>query len=160
MNKVIVAGAGGFIGGHLVSALRKKKNHLIRAVDIKPLNEWYQVFQDSENLVLDLREKENCFQAVNGFNEVYNQIAAFYMTLLAEKMDKFVFPVMYFVNICGNITQNTFCPDFIKENRHKLCKLFGEVVDWLYGVVKQLANVSLKQVGIFNTGTGEFKVYD
>lgn len=75
MNKVIVAGAGGFIGGHLVSALRKQKNHLVRAVDIKPLNEWYQVFPDTENLVLDLREKENCLQAVNGFNEVYNLAA-------------------------------------------------------------------------------------
>jgi GDP-D-mannose 3',5'-epimerase len=58
-----------------VSALRKKKNHLIRAVDIKPLNAWYQVFPDTENLVLDLREKENCFQAVDGFNEVYNLAA-------------------------------------------------------------------------------------
>jgi len=75
MNKVIVAGAGGFIGGHLVSALRKQKNHLVRAVDIKPLNEWYQVFPDTENLVLDLREKENCLHAVNGFNEVYNLAA-------------------------------------------------------------------------------------
>jgi len=75
MNKVVVAGAGGFIGGHLVSALSKKKNHLIRAVDIKPLNEWYQVFPDTENLVLDLREKENCYQAVKGFNEVYNLAA-------------------------------------------------------------------------------------
>jgi GDP-D-mannose 3',5'-epimerase len=75
MNKVVVAGAGGFIGGHLVSALRKKKNCLVRAIDIKPLSEWYQIFPDTENLVLDLREKKNCFQAVNEFNEVYNLAA-------------------------------------------------------------------------------------
>jgi nucleoside-diphosphate-sugar epimerase len=75
MNKVVVAGAGGFIGGHLVSTLRKESNHLIRAVDIKPLNEWYQVFPDVDNLVLDLREKDNCLQAVNGFNEVFNLAA-------------------------------------------------------------------------------------
>ncbi|MBN2103524.1 NAD-dependent epimerase/dehydratase family protein [bacterium] len=75
MNKVIVAGAGGFIGGHLVSSLRKRKNHLIRAVDMKPLNEWYQVFPDTENWVLDLREKENCIKSVDGCNEVYNLAA-------------------------------------------------------------------------------------
>jgi GDP-D-mannose 3', 5'-epimerase len=75
MKKVIVAGAGGFIGGHLVAELKKKKDHLVRAVDIKPLTEWYQVSPDADNLVLDLKEKENCVQAVNGFNEVYNLAA-------------------------------------------------------------------------------------
>jgi GDP-D-mannose 3',5'-epimerase len=73
MKKVVVAGAGGFIGGHLVAAL--KKDHHVRAVDIKPMNEWYQVFPDVEKLVLDLRIKENCYQAVNGFNEVFNLAA-------------------------------------------------------------------------------------
>ena len=41
MKKILVAGAGGFIGGHLVKELVKKGNS-VRAVDIKPLNEWYQ----------------------------------------------------------------------------------------------------------------------
>jgi nucleoside-diphosphate-sugar epimerase len=74
MKKIVVAGAGGFIGGHLVKEL-KKKGHQVRAVDIKPLNEWYQVSADTDNLVLDLRLKENCFQAVNGYNEVFNLAA-------------------------------------------------------------------------------------
>lgn len=74
MNKIVVAGAGGFIGGHLVKEL-VKKGRQIRAVDIKPLNEWYQVSDNVENKVLDLRIKENCYQAVNGFNEVYNLAA-------------------------------------------------------------------------------------
>jgi GDP-D-mannose 3', 5'-epimerase len=75
MKKIIVAGAGGFIGGHLVAALKKTQDHQIRAVDIKPVKEWYQVFPDVDNLVLDLRIKENCYQAVNGFTEVYNLAA-------------------------------------------------------------------------------------
>jgi nucleoside-diphosphate-sugar epimerase len=71
MKKIVVAGAGGFIGGHIVKELIKKGN-FVRAVDIKPLNEWYQISSEADNLVLDLRLKDNCFQAVNGYNEVFN----------------------------------------------------------------------------------------
>jgi len=71
MKKIVVAGAGGFIAGHLVKEL-VKKGHIVRAVDIKPLNEWYQVSDNADNLVLDLRLRENCYQAVNGYNEVFN----------------------------------------------------------------------------------------
>jgi nucleoside-diphosphate-sugar epimerase len=74
MKKIVVAGAGGFIGGHLVKEL-SKKGHIIRAVDIKPLNEWYQVSESADNLVMDLRLRDNCFQAVNGYNEVFNLAA-------------------------------------------------------------------------------------
>jgi GDP-D-mannose 3', 5'-epimerase len=74
MKKILVAGAGGFIGGHLVKEL-VKKGHSVRAVDMKPLNEWYQVTEGVDNLVLDLRLKENCYTAVNGYNEVFNLAA-------------------------------------------------------------------------------------
>ncbi len=74
MKRIVVAGAGGFIGGHLVRELTKK-GYKVRAVDIKPLNEWYQVAEDADNLVLDLRLKDNCFTAVNGYNEVFNLAA-------------------------------------------------------------------------------------
>jgi GDP-D-mannose 3',5'-epimerase len=74
MKKVVVAGAGGFIAGHLVVAL-KKKGYQVRAVDKKPLNQWYQVSDDVENLVLDLNLKENCYRVVSGYNEVFNLAA-------------------------------------------------------------------------------------
>lgn len=74
MKKIIVAGAGGFIAGHLVKELIKK-GHSVRAVDLKPLNEWYQVSSEADNLVLDLRLRENCYQAVNGYNEIFNLAA-------------------------------------------------------------------------------------
>ncbi len=74
MKKILIGGAGGFIGGHLASALLKK-GHTVRAVDIKPVAEWYQSFPDAENLVLDLREKENCYQAAENCDEVYNLAA-------------------------------------------------------------------------------------
>jgi GDP-D-mannose 3',5'-epimerase len=74
MKRIVITGAGGFIAGHLVKELIKK-GHSVRAVDIKPLNEWYQVSGEADNLVLDLRLRENCYQAINGFNEVFNLAA-------------------------------------------------------------------------------------
>jgi len=74
MKKIVIAGAGGFIGGHLVREMISK-GHKVRAVDIKPLNEWYQIQDDADNLVLDLRLRENCYRAVNGYNEVFNLAA-------------------------------------------------------------------------------------
>jgi GDP-D-mannose 3', 5'-epimerase len=45
-NYVVVCGAGGFIGGHLVKTLQANGARQIRAVDIKPLDEWYQKVQE------------------------------------------------------------------------------------------------------------------
>ena len=72
---VLVTGAGGFIGGHLVADLRSKGYKRIRAVDIKPYSEWYQVFPDTENLQLDLRDKESCYKAARDAQYIY-QLAA------------------------------------------------------------------------------------
>jgi GDP-D-mannose 3', 5'-epimerase len=69
---MVVTGAGGFIGGHLVSELRAKGHKTIRAVDIKPLQDWYQRFDDVENLSLDLNYRENCEMAARGAHEIYN----------------------------------------------------------------------------------------
>ena len=74
-KKIVVCGAGGFIGGHLVADLRRQDHTNLRAVDVKPFKEWYQKFDDVENLVLDLGEKEACEKAVQGASEVYNLAA-------------------------------------------------------------------------------------
>jgi nucleoside-diphosphate-sugar epimerase len=74
-NRVLVAGAGGFIGGHLVAEFRKQGYQQIRAVDLKPLEEWYQRFDDVENLELDLNLKESCEMAAGGRDEIYNLAA-------------------------------------------------------------------------------------
>src|SRR3984957_9643 len=68
----VITGAGGFIGGSLVAEFRKQGYRKIRAVDIKPLDEWYQRFEDVENLSLDLNLKENCDQASRGAYQIYN----------------------------------------------------------------------------------------
>jgi len=69
---VVITGAGGFIGGSLVADFRKQGYKKIRAVDIKPLDEWYQRFDDVENLSLDLNLKESCEQAARGAYQIYN----------------------------------------------------------------------------------------
>lgn len=74
-NPVVVTGAGGFIGGHLVAAFRKQGHTRIRAVDVKPIQEWYQHFDDVENLNLDLNFRENCEIAAQGAAEIYNLAA-------------------------------------------------------------------------------------
>ena len=72
---VVVTGAGGFIGGHLVSEFRRRGFKSIRAIDIKPLHDWYQHFDDVESLSLDLNVYENCAVAARGAHAIYNLAA-------------------------------------------------------------------------------------
>ncbi len=71
---ILVAGAGGFIGGHLARRLLDR-GHKVRAVDIKPVAEWYQLFPAADNRVLDLKSLANCRTAVAGAARVYNLAA-------------------------------------------------------------------------------------
>ncbi len=69
----VVCGAGGFIGGHLVRSLLDR-GYQVRAVDIKPIDEWWQV-HDCELLQLDLREQDNCYIATMDADRVWNLAA-------------------------------------------------------------------------------------
>jgi GDP-D-mannose 3', 5'-epimerase len=75
MTSVLVTGAGGFIGGHLVARLRGQGVERIRAVDRVPLHEWYQRFDDVENRSADLQELTACQSACEGVDVVYNLAA-------------------------------------------------------------------------------------
>ena len=72
---ILITGAGGFIGGFLAKRLLQESNDKIRCVDIKPLNEWYQVHDQTENIICDLKEYNNCLESLNGIKEVYNLAA-------------------------------------------------------------------------------------
>jgi GDP-D-mannose 3', 5'-epimerase len=69
---VLVTGAGGFIGGHVVAELRRRGFERIRAVDIKPGSAWHQQFPDVDNRVLDLREKDACLTSAAGARTIVN----------------------------------------------------------------------------------------
>ncbi len=69
---ILVGGAGGFIGGHLVGHLLGQGYKHVRAVDCKPLDRWYQSHFGAENISLDLREKEACFEAADGMDQIFN----------------------------------------------------------------------------------------
>ncbi len=72
---IIITGAGGFIAGALTRYFHELGYTRIRAIDKKPLPDWYQQVPGVENLSLDLSEKENCIRAVEGAAEVYNLAA-------------------------------------------------------------------------------------
>src|SRR5690242_21782472 len=73
-RRVLVTGAGGFIGGALVSDLLKDGIE-VRAVDWKPVDDWYVTEARAENVVFDLRDLQNCRKAVRGCDQVYNLAA-------------------------------------------------------------------------------------
>src|SRR6266850_88414 len=74
-EKIVVCGAGGFIGGHLIGELLRQGHRNIRAVDQKPFDDWYQIFPEVENLQLDLQQREACETSLRDAGLVYNLAA-------------------------------------------------------------------------------------
>ncbi len=74
-EKIIVCGAGGFIGGHLVAEFLRQRHFDIRAVDQKPAHEWYQLHKQADNQQLDLKDLSACRRAVKDGAIVFNLAA-------------------------------------------------------------------------------------
>jgi len=71
MKKFLVVGAGGFIGGHLIKRLLDEGN-IIRGVDLKPFDLWFQKFENVDNHSLDMQEYQNCLKMSEGVDYVIN----------------------------------------------------------------------------------------
>ncbi len=72
-KRILVTGAGGFIGHHLIRFL-KEKGYWVRGVDIK-YPEFSPKDEADEFLILDLRDFQNCLKATQGIDEVYTLAA-------------------------------------------------------------------------------------
>jgi len=72
---IVIAGAGGFIAGNLAKYFTDKGFTRIRAVDKKPLYEWYLRTPGVESLCLDVSQEVNCKRVCEGAVEVYNLAA-------------------------------------------------------------------------------------
>src|SRR5262249_36267290 len=72
---IVVAGAGGVIGGHFFADLLARGFSNVRGIDIKPFEEWYQVFDRVENIQADLQDRRACCMACADAAEVYNLAA-------------------------------------------------------------------------------------
>ena len=69
--KCLIAGAGGFIGGHLMKRLQLDGHEIICA-DIKPVSLWFQVSDKNKNLSVDLKDFNNCLQVCDGVDYIFN----------------------------------------------------------------------------------------
>ena len=72
---IVIGGAGGFIAGALTRYFHDQGFTRIRAIDKKPLPQWYQRVPGVESLSMDLSERDNCVRACEGAVEVYNLAA-------------------------------------------------------------------------------------
>ena len=71
-KKILIVGAGGFIGGHLVNRLLKDGNSIV-ATDIKPKEYWFQDFDNAENYyATDMKDISNCRKVATGVDYVFN----------------------------------------------------------------------------------------
>lgn len=74
LDNVVVCGAGGFIGGHLVARLLAE-GHAVKGVDRKPFDEWWQLHDAAENVQADLQWREQAERTLAGAEQVYNLAA-------------------------------------------------------------------------------------
>ena len=72
MTKILICGAGGFIGGHLASNFLRESNIKLVCVDIKPYEYWFQNFDNSENYTLDLKEFKNAIKVTKDIDYIFN----------------------------------------------------------------------------------------
>jgi GDP-D-mannose 3', 5'-epimerase len=74
-SRILIAGSGGFIGGHLVKYLTRQGYSSIRCIDRKPIEEWFQVQNSATNVCGDLIDNKTCLAATSKIEYVFNLAA-------------------------------------------------------------------------------------
>ncbi len=143
---IVVAGAGGFIGGSLVRYFHDLGYTRIRAVDKKPLSNWYQRIAGVENLCLDLSKSESCVRAVEGAVEVYN---------LAADMGGMGFIERFRVECMRSSLINTHMLEFMARFHN----VYGPNGTWDGGREKAPAAICRKVIQAKDSGTNEIMIW-
>ena len=71
-KKILICGAGGFIGGHLASRFKDDQKFELVCADIKPKEYWFQMFDNATNFSLDLKEYENTLKVTKDVDFIFN----------------------------------------------------------------------------------------
>ena len=125
-TRILVTGAGGFIGHHLVKRL-KKDGHWVRGVDIKYPE--YEASTADDFQVLDLRLWENCLTATRDIDQVYNLAADMggigYITSFLADISKNNILINAHMGACGRqLSETKYGPQQAYSN---LMKIFEQV---------------------------------
>ena len=71
-KKILICGAGGFIGGHLAAKFVEQNQYDLVCADIKPEEYWFQIFDEAQNYSLDLKEYENTLKVTENVDYIFN----------------------------------------------------------------------------------------
>jgi len=72
MKKILICGAGGFIGGHLTKHFLDQKKFKLVCADIKPIESWFQIFDENVNYSFDLKDYNSCLKVTKGVDYIFN----------------------------------------------------------------------------------------
>jgi nucleoside-diphosphate-sugar epimerase len=133
------------IGGHLIKQLLRDGVNVIRSVDGKPPNEWYQVHPGVENVTADLKQLDACHRAVEGADIIFN-LAADQLVDIAESFAGIKLKRTYNLNaprgVNGRNSDNTLIQARLGwEPSTQLKDGLHKTYDWIESQVEALSCV-------------------